>query len=57
MATGRDDEMEQLLTQLSDGKKTSGNPMAIRLNLLCGILLPHVRSSGYLICGSRKYYD
>lgn len=30
MATGRDEEMEQLLAQLSEGKKTAGSPLAIR---------------------------
>lgn len=30
MATGRDEEMEQLLTQLSERKKTAGSPLAIR---------------------------
>ncbi|WP_437890439.1 hypothetical protein [Phytobacter sp. V91] len=30
MATGRDEEIDKLLAQLSEGKKTSGSPLAIR---------------------------
>lgn len=30
LATGRDEEIDKLLTQLSEGKKTAGNPLAIR---------------------------
>lgn len=30
MATGRDEEIDKLLVQLSEGKKTAGNPLAIR---------------------------
>jgi hypothetical protein len=38
IALERDDELLQLTAAMSDGKKTSGNPMAIRFKPAVGIL-------------------